>query len=247
MTFGRFGLIFAAVLLAETVQTRVTARGDEAVFHEDFEDPNGTGVWEAMDQPGVSLSRDPSGSRCLFVAQPSTQQGGNLTVRARLPLDGVKGRRVRVEAMVRAEDVARPPNPYNGIECMLHSVAPSSQNWQQKNGVFGTFDWKPIRFIAEVPADATEAWLVLGLELTTGRVWFDEVKITPIGRRRRSPTERPDGPVCKGHDLPRLRGAMIGPNVTEEDLRVLGGTGATRRSGDTIWSTSRWKVSLAKG
>jgi aryl-phospho-beta-D-glucosidase BglC (GH1 family) len=27
----------------------------------------------------------------------------------------------------------------------------------------------------------------------------------------------------KGHDLPRLRGAMISPNVTESDLRVLGG------------------------
>ena len=223
MTYARHGLIFAAIILAAILQTRVTARGDETVFHEDFEDPDGSRVWEAMDQPGVSLRGDPSGSRCLFIEQPSTQPGGNLTVRAQLPLDRVKGRRVRVEAMVRGEDVAAPPNPYNGIECMLHSVAPSGQNWQQKNNVFGTFDWKPIRFIAEIPADATEAWLVLGLELTTGRVWFDDVKITPIGRRRRSPTEQPDGPVYKGHDLPRLRGAMIGPNVSEEDLRVLGG------------------------
>jgi hypothetical protein len=30
------------------------------------------------------------------------------------------------------------------------------------------------------------------------------------------------GPVYRGHTLPRLRGAMISPAVTAEDLRVLG-------------------------
>jgi hypothetical protein len=219
----RLGLVLVVILLAGGLDSRVAAGGDEAVFEEDFEDAAGGPVWEAMDQPGASLIRDPSGSRCLFIERPATQTKGNLTVRARLPLDRVKGSRVRVEAMVRAEDVALPPEPWNGIECMLHTVSPAGQNWQQKNGVYGSFDWKPIRFISEVPVDATEAWLVLGLELTTGRVWFDDVKIAPIGRRRGSPTKEPTGPVYKGHDLPRLRGAMIGPNVSEDDLRVLGG------------------------
>jgi hypothetical protein len=124
--------------------------------------------------------------------------------------------------MVRAENVAEPPNPWNGVECMLHCVTPGGQRWHQQNSVFGTFDWKPVRFVAEVPADATEVWLVLGLEQTTGRVWFDDLTITTIGRRRSSPQQKPTAPVYKGHDLPRLRGAMIGPRVTEEDLRVLG-------------------------
>ena len=86
MRCGRFGLVFMVIVLAVAVQRRVTARADEAVFHEDFETAEGSRVWQAMDRPGVSLTRDPSGSECLFIEQPSTQKDGNLTVRARLPL-----------------------------------------------------------------------------------------------------------------------------------------------------------------
>jgi hypothetical protein len=42
------------------------------------------------------------------------------------------------------------------------------------------------------------------------------------GGPRRPATYRPSGPAYKGHPLPRLRGAMISPQVTAEDLRVLG-------------------------
>ena len=70
---------------------------------------------------------------------------------------------------------------------MLHTVAPAGKRWMQQNNVFGTFDWKPVRFLGVVPKDATEAWLILGLEQTSGRVWLDDVKITVIGTRRRSP------------------------------------------------------------
>ena len=97
--------------------------------------------------------------------------------------------------MVKAENVAEPPNAWNGVKVMLHTVAPDGKHWAQQNGVFGTFDWKPVRFVTEVPSDATEAWLVLGLEQTTGRVWFDDIKITVIGARRSVPAEKPSGPV----------------------------------------------------
>ena len=106
---------------------------------------------------------------------------------------------------------------------MLNTLGPGGPRWIQQNNVFGTFDWRPVRFVAEVPADATEAWLIVGLEQTTGTAWFDDIRITVTGLRRSRPAQRPSGVAYKGHNLPRLRGAMISPKVTEADLRVLGG------------------------
>jgi hypothetical protein len=77
-------------------------------------------------------------------------------------------------------------------------------------------------FSTKIPADATAATLVLGLEQVTGKVCFDNVKITvakpPMTRK---PAPAP-GIAFKGHDLPQLRGAMIGPHIDEDGLRTLG-------------------------
>jgi len=65
---------------------------------------------------------------------------------------------------------------------------------------------------------ATKATLLLGLEQVAGRAWFDDVVIypgRPYSGGRRSET------MDRGHDLPRLRGAMHGPKFVEENFRAL--------------------------
>jgi endoglucanase len=109
--------------------------------------------------------------------------------------------------------------PGNGVKFALHTVAPDTPRWEQQQNVFGTFDWKPVAFSTRVPKDATEAWLVLGLEATTGQVWFDDIKITMTSL----PLSRPTQPAPRwNNNMPHLRGAMINSNVSAEDLRVLG-------------------------
>lgn len=193
------------------------------VFRADFDAADALAAWEGAGQPGVRIVRGKDDSPCASVERPAAEGAGYRNLRVRLPLDRLRGARVRVEALVKADSVAEPPHPWNGVKCMLHTVSPGGPRWNQQDRLWGTFDWRRAGFAAEVPADATEAWLVLGLENTTGRAWFDDVKVTVIGHRRRPPAEKPSGPAYKGHNLPRLRGAMISPRVTEEDLRVLGG------------------------
>jgi len=222
-SFPAVGLVLAGLLAITGIVRADAPHPGDVVFQADFEAADGLGGWEGARQPGIRLEQRTPTSKCLYVERAAAAGPGSHGVRVRLPLERLRGTRVRVEAMVKAENVAEPPNPWNGVEVMLHAVAPDGQHWAQQNGVFGTFDFKPVRFITGVPPDATEARLILGLEQTTGRVWFDDVKITVIGARRSVPAEKPTGPVYKGHDLPRLRGAMISPRVTEADLRVLGG------------------------
>lgn len=189
----------------------------------DFEGPAAGEPWQGLAEPNARLTSGWQNSQSLAIERPSSQARGSVMVQTPLSLDQLRGTRVRVEAMIKAEGVAKPPQAWNGVKCMLHTVAPSGSQWQQRNSVYGTFDWKPVSFIAEVPPDATKAVLMLGLEQTTGKAWFDDIKLTVIGRRRSTPETAPTGEVYKGHKVPRLRGAMVSPRVTAEDLRVLGG------------------------
>jgi len=176
----------------------------------------------------------PDNAVVLSAQQPDST--GNCGARAKLPVEKIRGTRVRIEARVRAENVSRPPNSWNGIEVQLHYVAPGGQHWTQRNDLHGTFDWQTVQFVTEIPSDATEASITLGLERSSGQAYFDELKVTVIGRRRTRPDTPATGSVYKGHNLPRLRGAMIGMQIAEEDLRVLGGQwGANHIRWQLLW------------
>ena len=157
------------------------------------------------------------------IEQPSSAGTGTRTIELPLPVAKLRGARLDFRALIKAENVATPPQVYNGIKFMLVTQGPSGKRYPARDHLWGTFDWTLEHFRAVVPADATRATLVLGLEATTGRAWFRDVSVTvnarPFG----------GGPVTMdraytGHpDIPRLRGAMISPDVTADDLHVLGG------------------------
>jgi hypothetical protein len=169
---------------------------------------------------GARISPLSLGTNGLYVERNAQEGGSGSTIlRLRLPLSKLQGCRVRCEAYVRAENVAKPPNPWNGVKVTLHTISPDGSKWSQKDNVYGSFDWMPIRFTAVVPQNASEIWLMLGLEQTTGKVWFDDVAVYAYPRPK--PISRTGGSIFKGHSLPRLRGVMIGTEVGEADLRFL--------------------------
>jgi hypothetical protein len=124
--------------------------------------------------------------------------------------------------MVRAENVSAKPNTWNGLKCMLAIETPDRKLWPQAETETGTFDWRQVWFTARVPTNATAVRLVLGLEQVKGKAWFDDVTVAvakPPVRREAKPVV---GPPLPGHGLPRLRGAMISPDIDAAGLRVLG-------------------------
>jgi hypothetical protein len=125
--------------------------------------------------------------------------------RASRPVDVArfKGTQVLVEADVKAENVGRPATRWNGIKMQLHFTrATGEQVWANQEDQYGTFTWRKQRLLAWVPADVQSAELLLGLEGSTGRVWFDNITL----RVYRSPPDTflprhmPPPP-----DLPRMQ------------------------------------------
>lgn len=184
-----------------------------------FRGDNPLSGWTPL-QPGMSFVAGSDDGVVLAMERRVDQGPGSFMIRRSMPLDQLRGRRIRCEARVRAEGVAVPPNVWNGVKVMLHIASPSGDQWEQKNSLWGTFDWRLIRFRTAIPTDATEVSLLLGLEATTGKAWFDEITITAVAPPNPNPVT---GPVYRGHDLPRLRGAMIGSTVDANDLKALGG------------------------
>ncbi len=211
-----------AVLFASGLFTCAQVRVGDVVLNEHFESADVLRLWQGDKNAQIQLASGFQNSRAVQVTSTAGSPS-NVMVRMAVPVDRIRGARVSCEAMVQAEGVTKPPQSWSGIKVMLHLTAPGGDQWLQQNNLSGSFDWRRVRFQAAVPADVTKAEIILGLEAVNGTAKFDDVKVSVIrAPRQRIVTAPAAGPVFKGHDSPRLRGAMIQPDITPESLRVLG-------------------------
>ncbi len=185
-------------------------------FRTDFEGASAAAGWTGA----VKFEPGYKSERALVRAAGAGEKGS--TVSIKLPAERMRGCTVRGAAMIKAENVSAKPNGWNGIKCMLAIETPDRKLWPQADIGVGSFDWQKAGFSARIPADATAVTLVLGMEMVSGKVWFDDVEIAvakaPVMVKGRVQT----GPAWRGHNLPRLRGTMISPNITPESLKLLG-------------------------
>ncbi|WP_165069282.1 glycoside hydrolase family 5 protein [Paludisphaera rhizosphaerae] len=185
---------------------------------------------EAKPLEGASASKDGarvekgagrSGTSALVVDRPASAGAGSTSVRWSLPVEKLRGTRVRVEAYVKADDVAKPPKSYNGVKVMLHLKGGAGDEWPQAPVDTGSFGWTRVGFTRAVPDDASSVDLTLGLEATTGRVAFDDVTLTILPPRRPAVASASASKPDPRHGPGRLRGVMIGTKVDADDLRDL--------------------------
>lgn len=140
-----------------------------------------------------------------------------------LPIDSMRGAYVFAAARIKGHDISAKTEAWNGIKLMLKIETPGRTDWPQPNLPVGTFDWQRFSNRVFIPEDATNATLTLGLEKVSGLVWFDEVDVSLDRVFRRAPAVARDQAIFRGHNAPRLRGAMVSPSMTEPDLATLAG------------------------
>jgi len=189
----------------------------EVVFETAFEGAQALAGWSgnAQLQPGHEGGQ----SVCIERTDPS---GPSAFIARSISADKVRGCVLFCSGWVRAENVSEKPQSWNGVKFMLPIEAPSGRQWPQAQIGTGTFDWKPVRFAVRVPDDATSVQLLLGLEMVTGKAWFDDVKIT-IAKPAMKRAGKRAAIMYRGHNLPRLRGTMVSPRTLDEpSLRTLG-------------------------
>jgi hypothetical protein len=211
----------ACALIAFTLLGLAQPKPGDVIFQTAFEGAGVLREWGAEPGQNVRLAEGRASPQSLLLERPAGASN-TLGVRVALPVEKMRGARLTCRAMVKADGVSKPPQPWNGIKFTLHVSAPGGDTWPQQDNVSGTFDWKRIEFKAAIPADATAAELFLGLEAVSGRAQFDDIRITVARGPRARPATPPAGPMFTGHGEARLRGVMIAPDITPESLRVLG-------------------------
>src|SRR5271157_3950619 len=73
-----------------------------------------------------------SSAACVRIERPVERGPGAAMIRTPLPIDAIRGCGVRCEAFIKAEDVAAPPHPWNGVKFMVHTVG-VPDTWQQRD------------------------------------------------------------------------------------------------------------------
>lgn len=210
-------LAAAAIAHASAAQPEASSRA-QTVLAADFEQANALQGWAGP----VKLEAGYRGGSSLSLQVKAGDADSSSVCSVPFPLENARGRLVRGSVMVRGENLGARPQPWNGAKCMLAIETPGRKLWPQAQIPDGTFDWQRVAFTVRVPGDATSARLVLGLERVSGKVWFDDLKFTAVAPPSRPEARIVSGPPYTGRDLPRLRGAMISPDIDAAGLRVLG-------------------------
>lgn len=236
MTAIKYLFIYLIYLITATIAplSAQVKRGD-VIFQTGFEEPSVLEIWNQRMSKNVSLVNGYNSKQALQIKSPELNNS-NVSVSIRLPIEKFKGGQILCEAIAKAQDVSQPPNPWNGVKFMLFVESPEGKQWLQQNNIYGTFDWKKLRFRADIPENAERCELILGLEAVSGTVVFDDVKLTVIRSYQSLAEVKVPDPQFKGHNLPRLRGVMIGPRVGTNDIIYLGKEwGANHIRWQLIW------------
>lgn len=227
-TRSRLSICRIVCALALVLTYRVYAQGeagsqnDDVVWATTFDTPAERAMWATAEF--ATWVTGHLATTSLSIAVPREQTAGAHMVRVPLDLKPYRGCRLQFECQVKADGVSPPPESYLGVKFMLHyqSVA-EGPFWQNPGPLSGTFDWSSLRFSARIAPDATDGEIDLGLQDSSGVVWFDDLRVTVQQAARMRPPPPPNAPpVFRGHDLPRLRGVMSPGSFRDEDLRVLG-------------------------
>ncbi|CAF1531791.1 unnamed protein product [Adineta ricciae] len=193
--------LLCLLLVTVFVANQALDRGDIILEH-DFDGSKKQIYWKGFLGSLIQLVTTDRGNQALRIEQ---YQKNALTawVALPLPVSIISGCKIRIQTIVKAENISLPPNIWNGIKVMLQIQAPSGDNYPQQNLLQGTFEWRLVDFITRIPNDARQ--------------------VTIYKKPRSHPPSIPStGLPYKGHSLPRLRGAMIGTNLKEKDFRDFG-------------------------
>jgi endoglucanase len=203
----RYLILCAALFLT------VASQAAEIYFQDSFDAGKAPG-WAGES----ALEQAPDRGQVLHLSQSAPADKRSATMTIALPVEKMRGSFVFFGADVRAKAVSAKPQSWNGIKVMLIVETPGGKDYPQAALGVGDIDWTRAFATTPIPNDAISATLVLGLEQVSGDVWFDNIRVSLRKKIAQAPAADPAKPIFRGHDLPRLRGAMVPNTLPQADF-----------------------------
>ncbi len=93
-------------------------------------------------------------------------------------IDKVRGKTIELSAKVKGEDISKPPKPYLGLKMMLIVVeADGKTRYPDTTRLTGSFGWRKLKTRTVIPADAKSVTIQIGLQNSTGTVYFSDLEL----------------------------------------------------------------------
>ena len=127
---------------------------------------------------GVDPSVAASGSRSAFLASRSPNASGFGTIMQTFGAGAFAGKRVRLSAAVRSQNVAGWAGVWMRVDGATRRAL-SFDNMQDRP-ITGTSDWHRVEVTLDVPAESAE--ISFGILLHgAGKVWIDDIRFDEVG------------------------------------------------------------------
>ena len=103
---------------------------------------------------------------------------------AQFPVDVnlVRGKTVKLTGKIKGENISVPPQAYLGVKMMFEIVgADGKKNYPDvQPKLTGTFGWREAITIATIPADAKAVTIVIGLQNSSGTIYFSDLELDEV-------------------------------------------------------------------
>lgn len=162
---------------------------------------------------------------------PGPEVGTQNFVRREIDLSPYQGKNLIFTVETKAEKVSKPLQAWNGIKFMLNYEINGKMSWFHPMNLWNSFDWKEIEFGCRIAPNAGKGTLSLGLQDSSGTVWFRNLKIREVDTSKiyNNPPV-PAGFRAEYTDrvtaMPTLRGVMSPGSYRKGDLDDLAKWGA---------------------
>jgi len=137
----------------------------------DFE--RGLEGWQTTKPPGGTIEVVP-GPRGQCARLSSSDRSGSTYLIQTIDPERIKGKRLRLDARMKAQDVVLGGFPYSQAKATLVWNDGQTDHDLEIDFLY-TFDWRKISAVWTIGDNCTRATLYLGMHTTTGTVWFDDV------------------------------------------------------------------------
>jgi len=145
---------------------------------------------------GVDKEGVHGGKACAVIRNKDPKPIGFGTIMQTADAKPYLGKRVRLSAWVKAKDIADWAGLWFRVDKGASFV--SFDNMQDRP-LKGSFDWKKVEIVLDVPRDSTS--LAYGLLLNgTGSAWLDDLKFEKVSKKVKL-TSKPAGKIEPPHNL----------------------------------------------
>lgn len=156
----------------------------------------------------------------------SSSLGNSDLISISLSPEKIKGL-IQLEARIRGKNLVQGNKAYFGPKVMLYHKFGSKTRYLEPQRTLGSYDWKQVAMVLEIPRDTTEIVLTLGIQGGAGEFDVDSIRISRCiesdeSEDRAIPVNKEALAIPKGEGKGSVyRGVMSGYDLSPEAFQTL--------------------------